>query len=324
MPPVFYKRGWVADTPSEVLQNALDRAGNSAPGESSGGGPPAEEVDDDLPGWRCIGSRWVLGLPAPDASGIQLDASVQALRLVLEGASLDLPWPRPVTQNEVDSLEAKFSKKTCELRVVLPLAAEEEATPSTLLPASQRRPTEPAPSALVAPVAPVEAKDKKLTKEEIETKVLEYMRPKTSSSTPTGKVASGYADEPDMAVLMLHSAASNGDAARVRALLESSADPDGADERGSSALEKACLSGCFAAAELLIARGARAKGLPGAPSTPLHRALSMGERPGGEKLVQLLLDHHANPQIKDATGRSAVDVARELRWPWLLLKPAAS
>eukprot|EP00439_Symbiodinium_sp_Y106_P061833 s1775_g9.t1 len=76
MPPVFYKRGWVADTPSEVLQNALDRAGNSAPGESSGGGPPAEEVDDDLPGWRCIGSRWVLGLPAPDASGIQLDASV--------------------------------------------------------------------------------------------------------------------------------------------------------------------------------------------------------------------------------------------------------
>ncbi|CAE7639532.1 unnamed protein product, partial [Symbiodinium sp. CCMP2456] len=114
MPPVFYKRGWVADTPSEVLQNALDRAGNSAPGEASRG-VPAEEVDDDLPGWRCIGNRWVLGLPVPDASGIQLDASVQALRLVLDGASLDLPWPRPVTQSEVDSLEAKFSKKTCEL-----------------------------------------------------------------------------------------------------------------------------------------------------------------------------------------------------------------
>ncbi|CAE7419629.1 Tnks [Symbiodinium natans] len=317
MPPVFYKRGWVADAPSGVLQSALDRAG-AAPGEASLG-----EIQDDegLPCWRRDGGNWVLALQnIPDPGVVQVDASEEALRLILDGAALEMPWPRPVTRCEVDSLEAKFSKKKCELRVCLSdVEPREECLPAAgLLPL--QRPAEAVPSSARVQELPdlsvpaVEVPD-------VPARFWAGQRP-AMPARAAQRVVSGYATDPDMAdlnVLILHSAASNGDVARVRALLEARVDPDSCDERGASPLEKACLAGHLGMADLLLLHGARAEGLPGAQTTPLHRALSMGERPGLEKLVELLLDHRANPKIKDAAGRSAADMARELRWPRSLL-----
>ncbi|CAJ1406472.1 unnamed protein product [Effrenium voratum] len=114
------------------------------------------------------------------------------------------------------------------------------------------------------------------------------------------------------AILMLHSTAALGNAGGLQRLLASKCLPDAPDECGATALEKACLNGHEECARLLLEFGAKAKGLPGAPSTPLHRAAicSTGVVARG-RLLRLLLEYSATPDCKDSSGRTAAELAAD-------------
>jgi hypothetical protein len=109
---------------------------------------------------------------------------------------------------------------------------------------------------------------------------------------------------------MLHSAAATGDVAKLRQLLKAGIDANASDESGVSALEKACMSVYPEAVSALMSGGAKVNGISTSASTPLHRAVAVGAQ--GRRIVQLLCDSGVNRTAKDRSGRTPVDLAREM------------
>ncbi|CAE8620335.1 unnamed protein product, partial [Polarella glacialis] len=92
------------------------------------------------------------------------------------------------------------------------------------------------------------------------------------------------------AVLMLHSAAATGNAEFALRLLQAKADANMQDELGATALEKACIAGNLEIVEAMLKFGAKAEGMAGAPSTPLHRVAVTGDSAKSRELVVALLE----------------------------------
>eukprot|EP00434_Breviolum_minutum_P036124 symbB.v1.2.031996.t1/scaffold3778.1/size50465/2 len=153
------------------------------------------------------------------------------------------------------------------------------------------------------------------------------IEPKTQVSSPAPRKTSGFEAEDLAALLMLHSACALGNVSAVKKLLAADGSRelvDACDELGSTALEKACLAGHEDVVQLLLAKGASAKGIPGAPSTPLHRTASLGDGPKTQRILKLLLDKDANPNIKDSSGRLAAELFEGTAgWQLSILQPGA-
>jgi len=127
-------------------------------------------------------------------------------------------------------------------------------------------------------------------------------------------------------ILMLHSAAATGNVELANRLMGAGISPDAEDDSGCTVLEKACIAESVAVAEALLAKGASARGSPGAPSTPLHRAACLGGATG-VRLVRLLLAKGADRAGKDSQGRTAAEAARSAGAslpPELLMAPAGA
>jgi ankyrin repeat protein len=107
----------------------------------------------------------------------------------------------------------------------------------------------------------------------------------------------GCPDSPEKiaAEASLHTAAKQGDLARITQLVDSGADVDAKDKRGLTPLIKAVSAGNIGAAELLIARGADVNFRD---NPPLHWAISSGE----VKTVELLLDKGADINARNSWG----------------------
>jgi hypothetical protein len=102
-------------------------------------------------------------------------------------------------------------------------------------------------------------------------------------------------------------AAGSGEIRLLDYLLANGANADTRTSAGESALAAAAAADQSAAATLLIARGARLENRTRiALETPLTEAAKMNRL----AMVQLLLDHGADIEAKDVTGRSALDWAR--------------
>jgi hypothetical protein len=102
-------------------------------------------------------------------------------------------------------------------------------------------------------------------------------------------------------------AAASGEIRLLDYLLANGADADTRTSAGESALGAAAAADQTAAATLLIARGARLENRTRiARETPLTEAAKMNHL----AMVQLLLDHGADIEAKDVTGRTALDWAR--------------
>ncbi|CAK9046730.1 Poly [ADP-ribose] polymerase tankyrase-1 (ADP-ribosyltransferase diphtheria toxin-like 5) (ARTD5) (Protein poly-ADP-ribosyltransferase tankyrase-1) (TRF1-interacting ankyrin-related ADP-ribose polymerase 1) (Tankyrase I) (Tankyrase-1) (TANK1) [Durusdinium trenchii] len=286
MPPVAYKRGWVASAPEDLLKDALKTA--EAACEEASDPQDLLEVARPEEAWELQGDSWVLTLAAASASELTLDCAKEALRISgLEG-DRSVSWPRSFTDEAESKITARFSKKQNLLFVTLPADLEASPAPS-------------APSASAKP------------------KLKQAVEGGYAYATPQD------AEAEDMAVLlMLHSSCALGDAAAVRRLLPVTKDVDALDELGATALEKACLVGHVEVAELLLAKGADAQGIQGAPSTPLHRAAALGDGPKTHRLLKLLLDHGANPNLKDSSGRLAADLFADAAGWQLPLGPSYS
>ena len=95
----------------------------------------------------------------------------------------------------------------------------------------------------------------------------------------------------------------------VRLLLDHHADEYARDDDGNTALHFAAARGHVDVARLLLERGAEIDAQNDAGSTPLHRA-SEGLREGNTVVLQLLLDHGADAQVRNLDGKSASEVAR--------------
>eukprot|EP00435_Cladocopium_sp_Y103_P047556 s1157_g14.t1 len=78
MPPVAYKRGWVAEAPRGVLEEALASAEYEKPQDSettaSSGYTDNFETVPEV-SWKLQGQQWVLAIPASSASEVVLDVS---------------------------------------------------------------------------------------------------------------------------------------------------------------------------------------------------------------------------------------------------------
>lgn len=91
----------------------------------------------------------------------------------------------------------------------------------------------------------------------------------------------------------------------ARLLLDRGADPDGVDQKGATALSGVAFKGFLEIARLLIGRGATIDKPNHAGRTPLMFAIMFGR----EEMTRLLLEAGANPDLKDAEGLSARDLA---------------
>ena len=112
--------------------------------------------------------------------------------------------------------------------------------------------------------------------------------------------ASAGADTTD-----LIEATKRGDLAAVEALLAAGTVPDGHDRFNNTALIFAARDGFTAIARVLIAAGATVNWIDGEGVTPLILA-SFKNHPD---IVSLLLDHGADPTIRDQWDRQALDYA---------------
>jgi hypothetical protein len=103
-------------------------------------------------------------------------------------------------------------------------------------------------------------------------------------------------------------AAGSGEVRLLDYLLANGADADTRTSAGESALGAAAAADQLAAATLLIARGARVENRSRVTlETPLTEAAKMNHL----AMVRLLLDHGADIDARDVTGRSALDWAHE-------------
>uniref|UniRef100_UPI00358FA41B ankyrin repeat domain-containing protein 54 n=1 Tax=Myxine glutinosa TaxID=7769 RepID=UPI00358FA41B len=105
----------------------------------------------------------------------------------------------------------------------------------------------------------------------------------------------------------LRDAASAGDAARVRSLLdEHGAEPGAADSKGRTALHFAACAGDEATVRLLVERGADANRRDSLGNTPLHLAACSHR----SAVVTALLRAGARPDAADGAGRTPLQLAR--------------
>jgi ankyrin repeat protein len=74
----------------------------------------------------------------------------------------------------------------------------------------------------------------------------------------------------------------------------------------------ACINKCHEAAKVLLEAGADIDPQDKWGNTPLWRATFFGED-GTVELVQLLIDHGADPTIDNHSGISALNLARQVR-----------
>jgi cytohesin len=96
----------------------------------------------------------------------------------------------------------------------------------------------------------------------------------------------------------LHSAASAGDAERVRELLKKGADPNAKNEYGLTLLHIAAIRGHVDVARLLLQYGVDPNVQDERGRTPLHVAAIRGR----VDVVRFLLEHGANPNARDKDG----------------------
>ncbi|MDP4024565.1 ankyrin repeat domain-containing protein [Methylobacterium sp. NEAU 140] len=107
-------------------------------------------------------------------------------------------------------------------------------------------------------------------------------------------------------LLML--AAYNGQEAAARAILEAGGDPELANDHGQTPLAGAAFKNDLAVARLLLDHGAQVDGTGGGSRTALMTA-AMFDR---TEMVALLLARGADPDRRDADGRGAADLARQM------------
>jgi ankyrin repeat protein len=112
------------------------------------------------------------------------------------------------------------------------------------------------------------------------------------------------ADEAGMTALM--HASRRGQAENAKLLLDAGANVNTSDIFGMTALHYAALNGHVDAARLLLAKGAKVDATDKTGSTPL---LLNARYSGVPQLATLLIKSGANPSAKDATGRTACDLA---------------
>ena len=111
--------------------------------------------------------------------------------------------------------------------------------------------------------------------------------------------------EKDHGLTELHKAAEAGDAAKIRALLDSGADTNVACSKGDTPLTFAARRGCDAAVDLLLERGADPSHMNSAGQASLHKAAVAG-RTG---VVRRLLDHPTCPDVNLHTDDPSRDTA---------------
>ena len=95
----------------------------------------------------------------------------------------------------------------------------------------------------------------------------------------------------------------------VQLFLDHNADPHVRDGDGDTLLHCAAITGQLEVVRLLLKLNAEVNSLNNEGSTPLHRA-SEGYKEGNPNVVRLLLDHGANSQIRNLSGKTASQVAR--------------
>lgn len=108
----------------------------------------------------------------------------------------------------------------------------------------------------------------------------------------------------------LHTAAAKGQAAAAALLIELGADINAATPDGVTPLHAAAVSGETRALAVLFDRGADldARTTDQTAFTPLHTAVFAGR----VDVIDLLLQQGADPLIRDAKGRNAVTLARDI------------
>jgi hypothetical protein len=105
----------------------------------------------------------------------------------------------------------------------------------------------------------------------------------------------------------LHSAATDGDADKLKELLDAEgADADEADEEGRTALHFAAGYGELECAKLLLGKGASVDLCDGNKNTALHYAAGYGQA----ESVKLLLEHGADKGAKNEDGKTPLEVAQ--------------
>lgn len=109
--------------------------------------------------------------------------------------------------------------------------------------------------------------------------------------------------------LMAHSMIAVNKCEKLSAIIDAGVKVDTVDEMGCTLLEKACLWGHVDIVKMLLAKGAYARGLAHAPSTPLHRACAYSGSQS-QQMVRMLLKAGANKHRKDSSGRTAADIAQ--------------
>ena len=113
---------------------------------------------------------------------------------------------------------------------------------------------------------------------------------------------------------LLHRAAHNGNVENARKFLEQKADPTLQDADGRTPLLLAAETGGsrgLKICELLLEHGARVDAAGSDGRTALHLAAERGE----VQMVQLLMAHHANPQLADTAGDTPEKLAQRARSP---------
>lgn len=239
---------------------------------------------------------WSLKLSLPggvtSTESMALDMGAAELRVEFAGHGQQVfSWPLGVSQQQLDACTAKLSKRRAELLITLPGPAPASEAAAAAIDNTRTVVTAPA-----APSGQVVARQPE---------------PKTYTYADTRKP-----DDPDdealsmASIYMIHSAASTGNATLVQRLLDANVSVNAQDDSYATVLEKACLAGQKGIIELLLQRGAKAKGLPHAPSSPLHCAAGLGGALGRD-ICKLLLDHGANPGTPDSGGRTPAKVAQD-------------
>ena len=108
----------------------------------------------------------------------------------------------------------------------------------------------------------------------------------------------------------LHHASAFGTPDVVRLLLDHNADARVRDSDGDTPLHCASFGGLLEVTRILLGLNVEVNSQNEKGSTPLHLASKGGQEGGNSDIVQLLLDHGADAQVRDHNGKIATQVAR--------------